>query len=230
MKQGKVKKIIWGTLLFALVFLSICLYQRKNRNLHLILIQNMLNEKVGEGLQIDFDYKKNEKIEEIKIWGDDDLYMEKDIFSKVDKAQKLIYSYIIENQEGFNFSQSSYRNDGFPEQGFLLLFLNRDEPSGKEAVFTFYYTKEWKKCMTEGFSCLELNGFVEEEEERYRYNVTDLVAFTDIVQLNCSEIVIDNVDVIDDMKEVRRINVWDAQGDIEHFKEKAEELGIECNI
>lgn len=206
---------------------GIWLHTKVNANPHLVVIQELLDEQLGEGFEVSLDYEKSEIIEGITILGDEDLYSEEDIFSRVDAAQKLIYSYIMEHKNAFNFTYTRYEGPGVLEWGFELNFQNTDTTygSGHRYVFEFSSSEKWKGLESEGFHYLCVTGPLMYSGH---YKLSDLLAFSDIKELCCSDIVIDDANLANKMTYLKGIDLErEIEGDVELFREKLEQLGIE---
>lgn len=201
-------------------------------NRHLIAIQKLLDEQLDGCFKVSMDYEDNEIVESVTLLGDEKLYLEGNICFRVDKAQKLIYSYIMEHKEAFDFI---YKTDkkGVPEEkpAFELCFVNTNESEDDwgRKVFRFFRMEEWKDTETEGFDYLRVYGeVIDSRGESKKYTLSQLLAFTDIKKLSCTALVIDNADVAGNMPHLTEIELCDdISGDDEFFWDRMEMQGIE---
>ena len=223
MKNRMIIALLCVSLLF--VIGGVRLYHKLNENPHLVAIQTLLDEEIGNVFRVVLEYQKGELIGEVVLCGDDELYMNPDIFSQVDQAQKLIYSYIMQHREAFDFVYTQYREDGMTESEFPVYFDNKDKPSGHETVFCFTCEREWESYHVDGFNCMLVNGVKVEGIEK-QYYFSDMVSFTDIKAIWCNEIIIDDVDVLNQMKNLKKIDLWKVEGDVEQLQDKAKKLGV----
>lgn len=208
------------------------IYWYYDRNPYLLELQMMVAKQYGTDFSVAMNCSKDEKIPVIEIEATDDVYLGSDIFSKVDTLQKMVFEYVMENQEQF-----CYINSIMPEQdsryqgmeGFELCFSNSDwtNSSGLSNVFCFYNDLEYKNENAEGFNSLIVSARSRQPDSHYSIIKTSaLVNFDDVNYIQCWDINVDDTSFVRNMKNLKEISVGPYN---EEIKKAAEEAGIRCD-
>ena len=148
------------------------IYQYYDRNPFLIELQQIVAKEYGSDFSVTINCSKNEKISVIEIEATDAIYLKTDVFSKVDNLQKIVYEYVMQNQDEFCDIDSiiSEYNDQYQEKKGLEVFFRNSEysnSSGLSNVFCFYNRLEYKNENTEGFNSLYINELVCRPDSHY---------------------------------------------------------------
>lgn len=191
-----------------------------NVNPHLVALEDIIQREVDEKFTVNRAcnrYYRNELISDVIIYGDDEVYYQPDILLKVEKAQKLVFSYVMEHKEAFEF----YKSDN-PRVKFYLYFENESYRDGHPGRVSFALGAiEGGDYDRLGFNSLCIYG---------HYKLSNINCFTDFTFLKLEYITIDSTDVLDEMKKLKSIDLLEGiDGDIAGLRQKAESLGIVVN-
>lgn len=227
------KVVLESVFLIIILFGAMKICQYYNRNPYLIELQQIVAEQYGTDFSVKINYSKYEKISEIVIEATDEIYSRSDVFSKVDKIQKIVYEYVMQNQEQFCDVDSispEYNSQLQEKEGLEVSFRNSEyytESSGLLRVFCFYNRLDYKNENAEGFNCLWINEIACRSDSHYSNIKTSvLVNFSDINYLQCWYIFVDDLSFIERMKNLKEISVDKYN---EEIKKAAKEAGIKCN-
>lgn len=198
-----VTNIVIGVVILFLVFnVVIKVYHYYNDNPYLLELQQIISEQYGTDFSVVAECSKDEKISMIVIESTDEIYLRKDIFSKVNKIQKIVFEYINKHQENFCdidwFIPKSYE-DGKEKKGVELQFENKDctSSSGHKWVFNFYNNLEYKNENAEGFNSFVVIAGSDTPYSHYpNIKVSELVEFDDVNYISCCEICVDDATII----------------------------------
>ncbi len=224
--------ILGIVLLFIILIGGIKIYQYYNRNPFLIELQQIVAEEYGDDFSVAINCPKNEKISVIEIEATDAIYLKTDVFSKVDNLQKIVYEYVMRNQDKFcdiDSINSEYNNQYQEKKGLEVLFRNSEysSSSGLSNVFCFYNRSEYKNEDTEGFNSLYINEVACRSDSHYSNIKTSvLMNFDDVNYLQCWNIFVDDISFIKKMTNLKEISVGEYD---EEIKKAAKEAGIKCN-
>ena len=228
-----IKKVVLESVFLIIILIGamkICQYY--NRNPYLIELQQIVAEQYGTDFSVKINYSKYEKISVIEIEASDEIYLRSDVFSKVDKLQKVIYEYVKQNQEQFCDVDSispEYNSQLQEKEGLELRFENSDysNSSGLSNVFCFYNRLDYKNENAEGFNCLWISEIACRSDSHYSNIKTSvLVNFSDINYLQCWNIFVNDLSFIESMKNLKEISVDKYN---EEIKKAAKEAGIKCD-
>lgn len=235
-RQNTKKRLIRNVIL-EIIFLFIILIGATklchyyNRNPYLIELQQIVSKQYGSDFSVIINYSKNEKISVIEIEAADEVYLRSDVFSKVDKIQKIVYEYVMQNQDKFceiDTVMPEYDNLYQEKQGLELYFKNRkyNGASGISTVFCFYNTLGFTNN-NEGFNSLYISEIACSSDSHYSNIKTSvLVNFSDVNYLQCWNIFVDDISFIKKMPNLKEISVGEYD---EEIKKAAKEAGIKCN-
>lgn len=228
----KIKNVIFGIILVLIILIGgIKIYQYYNRNPFLLELQQIVAEESGGDFSVALNCSKKEKIYEVQIEATDAVYLKNDVFSKVDKLQKIVYEYVMQNQDDFFDIDllDSENSDQYEEKrGLEVSFTNSEYPrsSGLSNIFCFYNKPEYKNENTKGFNSLRISELACRPESHYpNIKTSVLVNFADVNYLQCWSIVVDDLSFINKMKNLKEISVGEYD---EEIKKAAKEAGIKC--
>lgn len=228
-----IRNVILATVFLFVIIIGIMkLYNYYNRNPFLIELQQIVAEQYGTDFSVTINCSKNEKISLIEIEATDEIYLKEDIFYKVDNLQKIIYKYVMHNQEQFcNIDMNIPQNDekDSEKKRLKVLFENSDwsNSSGLSNVFCFYNRLEYKNEYAEGFNSLHIITRSRQPDSHYsNIKTSALVNFDDVSYIKCWNINIDDTSSLKMMKNLKEIS---AGRHGEELKKVAKEVGIKCD-
>ena len=226
--------VIGAVFLFLVFYVVIKLYHYYNDNPYLLELQQIVSEQYGNDFSVVIDCSKNEKISVVVIESTDEIYLRKDIFSKVNSIQKTVYEYIMQHQEHFcemDWFMPKSSEEGQEKRGLELRFESSDRKNsgGLSDVFFFYNKLEYKDENADGFNSLIVDEFFYLSDD-YNSNikVSELVNFNDVNYIQCWNIIDDAEDALSlkNMKNLKEITVGEYA---EEIKKVAKEMGIKCD-
>lgn len=208
------------------------LYQYYNRNPYLLELQQMVAKQYGTDFSVVMNCSKDEKISVIEIEATDDVYLGKNVFSKVDVLQKMVFGYVMENQEQFCYINSILpeQNSRYQEmEGLELRFSNSDwtNSSGLSNVCCFYNDIKYLDEYAEGFNSLIVSTRSRQPDSHYSNIKTSMLAnFDNVNYIQCWDINVDDTSFVRNMENLKEMSVGPYN---EEIKEAAEEAGIKCD-
>ena len=219
--------------IIAVILVSIFLYPVVMKNPHIRNIERLIEDEVEDNeFTLECNSKRGRVIEQISVNGDEEIFSEKGVCEKIDKIQKIIYQYILENPSAFNLQYESIEEEDpiqDPREArkvFSLFFVDVNKADYCRIIFSFQFVNKWEKEGGKGFPHL----YIMPEPAGYSYKFSELSNFIDVKELCSYEIEIDKPELLNNMEGLREIYLAECTGDIEGLKEKAKEMNIECEI
>lgn len=186
---------------------------------HYISLKYIVKE-IDERFYVDLEFDEDRLIGDVYITGTDYVYSDPDILLKVDTVQKSVYSYIVENREAFKFNYPETKTK------YVLCFVDESYWSKwrPDSIAFSFNAVEGGEYDYSGFNRMFISGMYLTSDI---YKLSNMFYFKDFRVIRLEGIEIDDMEILDDMKNLKEIELMDAvTGDVEGLKKRAKELGI----
>lgn len=230
MKKKRNKSFIIS--IIAVILVSIFLYPVVMKNPHIRNMERLIEDEVEDNeFTLECNSKRGQVIEQISVNGDEESFSEKGVCEKIDKIQKIVYSYIQKNPEGFSFDYRRNKLNNFSlefdDKKQLDVGVDEEGDYFWRPIFEFYISDKWEVYDSDGFNCVIISPIF---SRTYQQKFSELTKFKDVKRLSGYNLEIDKPKLLNNMEGLREIYLAECTGDIEGLKEKAKEMNIECEI